>query len=107
METKFGDNGWPVGTICELIRSDKVEYLYEMCEIIGPKKWNKEFQCFTYDIDIFKKGVKVYVADTQLKWNNFPTKWDNWLDMKITRLLQCDPMIAYQLGEELRREAKK
>lgn len=105
---RAGENGFPKGTICELVFSINAEYRYQMCEVVSDGKvWNSEYNCWSYHVDLFKVGKVLIVADNQLKFNNYPTKWENWLDNKITMLLKCPPEIDYQLREELRREAKK
>ncbi len=94
---KLGENKYPEGTRCQVVNTNRQEFLGKKVTIDG---WSVAEQCYiiTVDEEVFQRKCQ----QECLKLLEYPLYIQQWLQTKMMELLSPNPEIIAQLLEERR-----
>ena len=101
MTNRFGLNGFPTGSLVEVLLADDRTVIGKKYTIVGCQQWSDKFKDWMYIIDCPLGGVTTcYVQHKYLKLIKLPFFWENWATNCVTKLLAHNDTIALDLAME-------
>lgn len=94
---KLGENKYPEGTRCQVVNTNRQEFLGKKVTIDG---WSVAEQCYiiTVDAEVFQRKCQ----QECLKLLEYPLYIKDWLNVKMAGLTIPNPKVTVQLIEERR-----